>query len=506
MTDHSPATASQALGPLWRCPLGPSAVVPDFLHRRTDGWVPLARKVGEQWQELGSVPAHDLCGLFADEIFTEVVQADGFFGLHAMYRPAPRRLRHTLPGLQPSLRNIGSVRYLTCCHVDLDGYKHGLDTHGMIAAVMQLVDEGTLPPPSLFTLSRGVWALWRIHDRLKVGEPLRAYPESVMTRWCRVQGALTRVCAAIGSDAAAKHAATVTRIPGSVNTKNGRRVGYMVPADLHGKPFTYTLDDLEAALRPHFAIAAEVVHSTAPKPKNLALSERGLKGWRGRWRRLLNALGQLRDMRGGWKLGHRNSALLYVSLTLRGLRASGEEVRRVLKEHLAWMEQPAGDGLRMSHAMRVYRSVKRIRGRGASLQAVADALDVSPDEAALLSEGRRKSFPPAARHVNLRLPEPAPLPQGAVTARRRAVVKAICDELLADGIAPNGATVAAFLTAQGISAAPTTVLNDMRAVGCPSCCTRRRRRRASADAAGAQTGLFAGSSFPPESVPVHVEL
>lgn len=158
MTDHSPAAASQALGPLCRCPLVPSAVVPDFLHRRTDGWVPLARKVGDQWQELGSVPAADLCGLFADEVFTEVIQAKGFFGLHAMYRPAPRRLRHTVPGLQPSPRNVDSDQRPTGCQLDLDGYEHGLGTHWLIAAVMRLVDEGTLPPRSLVLLGRGVWA------------------------------------------------------------------------------------------------------------------------------------------------------------------------------------------------------------------------------------------------------------------------------------------------------------------------------------------------------------
>jgi len=459
----------------------PSALVPDFLHRGHDGWVPFARLAGDCWQELGSVPAADLRGLFADQVFTDAIQADSYFGVHAMYRPAPYRGRNTLPGLRPSLRSVDSVRYLTCCHVDLDGYKHGLDSHGMIAAVMRLVDEGTLPPPSLFTLSRGAWALWRLHDQLHPQKPLRNYPATVMSRWCRVQGALTRICAAIGSDQAAKHAATVTRIPGSVNSKNGRSVGYMLPAGVDGRPFSYTLADLERVLRPHLA---ETVYSapTRPKSQNPALSSRGLRGWRGRWRRLLTALGQLRAMRGGWQVGHRNSALFYVSLALRGLAAPAEDVRHVMEEHLTWMEQPPSDRLRMPEAMRVYNSVKRIRGRGASLQAAADALDVNPSEAAMLSEGQRKRFPSATRHNPIGLTPPSAVPRPVSMARRRAAVRAICDNLVASGVALDGAVVAAHLDAQGLAAARGTVLTDMLAVGHRSSRAQRSRPTPADDA------------------------
>jgi hypothetical protein len=56
-------------------------------------------------------------------------------------------------------------------------------------------------------------------------------------------------------------------------------------------------------------------------------------------------LGKLRDMRGGWRVGHRNAALFYVSMTLHALRADEKEVRRVLAQHLEGMAQPAGDRL-----------------------------------------------------------------------------------------------------------------------------------------------------------------
>lgn len=475
--------------PSLRRPRKPSAVVPDFLHRGTDGWVPLARKVGEEWQELGSVPAGQLRGLFSEEVMADAMQSDSYFGLHAMYRPGRYRHRTTLPGLQPSLRNVDSVRWLTCCGVDLDGYKHGLDTHGLVAAVMRLVDEGTLPAPSVFTLSRGVWALWRLHDRQNPGEPLRSYPDSVVSRWSKVQAALHRICASLGSDTATRHAATVTRIPGSVNSKNGRRVGYMLPADIHGQPFSYTLDELESFLRPHLP-APVVVDAVASRPKsqNVALSRRALKGWHGRWHRLRQLLGQLRDMRGGWKVGTRNAALFYVAMSLRALDADEREVRRVMLKHMEGMEQPAGDMLKLADAKRVYQGMKKPRRGGAHHQTVADALDVSPDEAALLSADRRKPFPPASRHCVLVLPAPPALGKGEATERRREAVRRIVDRLASQGVEPDGPTVQAHLLAEGLTAARATVLADMRHVGCPS----RRAHRSQPDEgpAAAQTQLF----------------
>ena len=449
-------------------PRKPSAVVPDFLHRGTDGWVPLARKVGEEWQELGSVPAGQLRGLFSDQVMAEAMQADSYFGLHAMYRPGRYRHRTTLPGLQPSARNVDSVRWLTCCGVDLDAYKQGMDTHGIVAAVMRLVDEGTLPPPSVFTLSRGVWALWRLHDKQNPGEPIRSYPASVMSRWCKVQSALHNVCATLGSDTATRHAATVTRIPGSVNSKNGRRVGYMLPADIHGQPFSYTLDELESFLRPH--LPAPVVVDAVPRQKsqNKALSRRALKGWHGRWHNLRKLLGQLRDMRGGWKVGTRSAALFYVAMSLRALDADEREVRRVMAQHMENMEQPAGDRLKPADARRIYTGMKKPRSGGANHQTVADALDVSPDEAALLSADRRKLFPPARRHRVLVLPATPTLARGEAQERRQEAVRGIVERLKGQGIEPTGPDVQAHLLAEGFTAARATVLSDMQAVGCPS--------------------------------------
>jgi hypothetical protein len=456
--------------PALRQPRGPSPVVLDMLHRgMSDSYVPFARRVGDDWQAVGSVPAHQLRGLFRDEALADALATDSYFGLHGMYRAGSYRTKNTLPQLLPSVRNVDSVRYLTCCHVDLDAYNHGLDVHGAYAAVMRLVDAGTVPPPSVFLLSRGVWALWHLHDKLNPKEPLRSYPDSVMRRWAKLQKSLHVACSAIGSDALTLHCATVTRIPGSVNSKNGRRVGYMIPADIHGKAFSYTLDDLEGFLRPHVVVDAAPAQRVGLEttPKNLKLSRRGLKGWHGRWHRLNSVLAQLRDMRDGWKVGTRNAAIHYVALTLRALRAEPRKVQQTFHQHLERMQQPAGDKLTFNDCVRVFKGTKKPKHGGPCHQTIADALAVTLEEAALLSADAKKPFPPATCYGGRTAIVPT-LTKRAAAERRLNAVREVCDKLTAAGVSPTGTDVRAHLAAMGLHPALATVLADMRKVGCPS--------------------------------------
>lgn len=463
--------------PALRQPRGPSPVVLDMLHRgMSDSYVPFARRVGDDWQAVGSVPAHQLRGLFRDSVVAEALATDSYFGLHGMYRAGSYRTKNTLPQLLPSVRNVDSVRYLTCCHVDLDAYNHGLDTHGAYAAVMRLVDAGLVPPPSVFLLSRGVWALWHLHDKLNPHEPLRTYPDSVLRRWTKLQKALHVACAQIGSDALTLHCATVTRIPGSVNSKNGRRVGYMIPADIHGKAFSYTLDDLEGFLRPHVVVDAAPAEPAKLEltKKNTKYSRRALKGWHGRWHRLNSVLAQLRDMRGGWKVGTRNAAVHYVALTLRALRAEPRKVQQTFHQHLERMQQPAGDKLTLSDCMRVFNGTKKPHHGGPCHQTIADALAVTLEEAGLLSADSKKPFPPATCYGGAVDVVPT-LAKREAAARRLEAVREVCDKLGAAGVSPTGTDVKAHLAAMGLYPALATVLADMRKVGCPSRQTHRQK-------------------------------
>jgi len=463
--------------PPLRQPRGPSTVVMDMLHRgMSDSYVPFTRKVEGEWQAVGSVPAHQLRGLFRDEALADALATDSYFGLHGMYRAGSYRTKHTLTQLLPSIRNVDSVRYLTCCHVDLDAYNHGLDVHGAYAAVMRLVDAGTVPPPSVFLLSRGVWAMWHLHDKLNPKEPLRTFPDSVMRRWTKIQKALHVACAAIGSDALTLHSATVTRIPGSVNSKNGRRVGYMIPADIHGKAFSYTLDDLEAFMRPHVVVdVVPMKPAQLEPPKNTKFSRRALKGWHGRWHRLNAVLVQLRDMRGGWKVGTRNAAIHYVALTLRALRAEPRKVQQTFSQHLERMTQPAGDVLKLKDCLRVFSSMKKPHHGGPCHQTIADALAVTLEEAALLSADSKKPFPPATCHGGAAAVTVPTLSKADAAARRLAAVREVCDKLTAERMKPTGTDVKAHLAAMGLHPALATVLADMRKLGCPSRQTHRQK-------------------------------
>jgi hypothetical protein len=463
--------------PPLRQPRGPSTVVMDMLHRgMSDSYVPFTRKVEGEWQAVGSVPARQLRGLFRDEALADALATDSYFGLHGMYRAGSYRTKHTLTQLLPSIRNVDSVRYLTCCHVDLDAYNHGLDVHGAYAAVMRLVDAGLVPPPSVFLLSRGVWAMWHLHDKLNPKEPLRTYPDSVMRRWTKIQKALHVACAAIGSDALTLHSATVTRIPGSVNSKNGRRVGYMIPADIHGKAFSYTLDDLEAFMRPHVVVdVVPMKPAQLEPPKNTKFSRRALKGWHGRWHRLNAVLVQLRDMRGGWKVGTRNAAIHYVALTLRALRAEPRKVQQTFSQHLERMTQPAGDVLTLKDCLRVFSSMKKPHHGGPCHQTIADALAVTLEEAALLSADSKKPFPPATCHGGAAAVTVPTLSKADAAARRLAAVREVCDKLTAERMKPTGTDVKAHLAAMGLHPALATVLADMRKLGCPSRQTHRQK-------------------------------
>lgn len=456
-----------------RTPVAPDAFVPNALHRSHDGWMTVERKVGADWQTLGSVPARHVGGLFSLEAVAEACQVDSYFSLHGMFAPGQWRQKHTVPGLAPVRRNVNSVRWLTCCHVDLDAYRSGMDSHGAIAAIMRLVDAGTLPPPSLFTSSRGAWCVWVLHSEDDKSSPVRTYCEGdtnrTLSRWSKVQNALHAVCSAIGSDPAAKHCATVTRFPGSINSKNGRRVSYSIHVDHTGKPYSYDLPTLEQWLLPHMAPQQAKQAPARIKSTNTKRSRIALQGWHGRWHRLNEVLVQLRDMRGGWKVGTRSQALHYACQSQKALGATTATVQRVLAGHLATMEQPPRDKITIADAMRVWRSTKLPKNGGARHQTIADALDVSPAESGLLSTNRKKSFPHSQR-FGAAVPAMPTLSNADRIDRRRAAVLAICTA--GHGLA-SGAHVQQLLDAQGLGAALATVLQDMAAVGHPS--PRRHR-------------------------------
>lgn len=458
-------------------PQKPDATVPLVLHRGHDGIVPFSRKVNGNWQQLGGVRASLLSGLFRDEFVADAMEADSYFGLHGVYKPT-RQLshhgwQHMLPGMERHKRNVEAVRWLTCFHVDLDAYRCGLDSHGAIAAIGRMVDAGMIPSPSIYTLSRGVWALWRLHDRENTNEPLRAYPDHIMRRWASIQDVLHQLCATIGSDPLARPASTCSRIPGSVNTKSGERVAYMIPASRGLRMFSYTLEDMEHFF--HAQLLRRVV--TVPPSDRMPDEKRRVLGKQGSTQRyaiMLERLGLLRDMRGGWKEGTRNAALFYVCLSCHHLGMDDQAALEQLGRHLRGMEQ-GQEPIDRKEALQKLRSVRRGsrpgRCRGhVQNQTIADALLVTPDEASMLTRPK-KPFPAAAIHGGA---EPRTGRAETAATRRHAVERIVC-HLKANGISPNGSMVREHLLREGLEASLRTVLKDMDAVGYPSALKHHRK-------------------------------
>lgn len=458
-----------------RKPDAPDATVLKFLHRNHNGSVSLERRVDGEWQTLGNVKASHIGGLFSDEVIAEACQVDAYFSLHGMHAAGNFRRRTNLPKLDAFRRDIQSVRWLTCFHVDLDAYKVGMDSHAAIAAVMRLVDAGTLPPPSLFTTSRGAWCIWLLIDQKHSHSPLNKYSadDSTLKRWAKVQMALHKVCATIGSDPVSKNAGTCSRIPGSINSKNAARVSYSFHVNAYtGEPYQYTLPDMESLLLCHQPALPQPVHRIASASVVDAETRKAKRrGWHGRWQRVSEMLRCLRDMRGGWKVGQRSSAIFYASIALKALHATPEAAKRELLQHLDAMEQPVGDTITIEKALQVWRKLGVQKNGGVSHQTIADALNVSPDEAALLSVHRRMLFPFASRFGGA-LP-PAKLSAAARSYHRRKAIKGICETA---GVPITGALVQQHLEAIGLGAAPATVLRDMKELGYASALAHKKLR------------------------------
>jgi hypothetical protein len=373
----------------------------------------------------------------------------------------------TLDQLCPSLRKAKHVRWLTCCHVDLDTYNVGIDPEDGIAAILRAAREGNLPPPSVFSLSRGCWAWWLLRDEDNEG-PVNAWPEN-RRLWMIAQGILHRRTATLGSDRAALHAATVTRIPGSYSTKARKRVAYMPCLDAAGKLITYTLPELFNALGTTPPPMPYVVDAVSPKPKDSSTPkdpsrvERGKVGFTGRWNRFLMVLDQLRTMRGGWKVGHRSKAVFFIALALKAKGMTGRPARMAMERTLLDMQQPTGDRIDIGDALKVLKTSGKPKRGGVNWQTVADDLDISPEEASVLST-RSSVIPPARRFDQL--PAVALVPLKEQTRRRRDAVAAIVSRL---GFVPPTTQLRELLVADGLDpAAPATLLKDLDAIGHPS--------------------------------------
>lgn len=466
------AVRARAQGPVLKRPARPELSVVDLVHRGHDGYVSFTSKASGRWQDLGCVRADLLRGLFGAEWLERELDVDAYFGLHGLWRPGYYRHASTLPQLAPTRRKLRNVQWLTTMHVDLDTYNVGMDAEDGVAAVLRAAREGIIPPPSMFSLAHGCWAWWLLRDEHTKG-PVRAWPKTI-DRWASVQGRLHQRLAHLGSDATPLHAVTHTRVPGSMHGKTKRRVAWLGCFDDDGKPFLYTLEEMANAVG--IDAAPPLVIDAPPaddRPKDPSRIELGKRGYHGRWERYLDVLDRLRRMRGGWRVGTRAKAM---SLVAHGCRARGWDTKRSLAEmhrHLDGMAQPSNDQLKPAQLKGILKAQTKPKAGGIRWQTVADLLDVSPEESAVLST-RRSTIPPARRHDQL--PDPKPVPPAERQRRRQATLARLLEGV--DDVAiPPARTLREMLVAEGHeTASDRTLHKDLVAIGRPS--PRRHKPKA----------------------------
>jgi len=294
------------------------------LHRA--GNVGLYRKnpADGEWQELGCYPA-DQANTYLPGVW-KWLTTDAYATVNGLGESKPWPQGPTRGLLEYASRRTRNVVWLECTFADLDCYKADppIAPSLAVAEVQRLVAEGALPQPTLHALSgRGAYVLWYLEG--EPGKPVRRTRDTERL-WVQVQQRIQEVLADLNPDPQAKSLSQTLRIPGSVNTKSGRRVLYLVTleGELGGpvRLLKYRLEDLADAL---LLGPATVDATPLPPPAQHQLAAptdqakrqpyrpfnipEKVKPHQAPYRARLLDLVKLADARGGFTEGHRKTVL-----------------------------------------------------------------------------------------------------------------------------------------------------------------------------------------------------
>lgn len=350
------------------------------IHRDPRGHIGFVRKPapGQQrldkygkprtFETLFSIPAGELRAFLPG--FAEWLASDSYFTVNAYYSAAP--WQNTTTGLPDVRRRERDLSRLTACYCDVDcGRPESCEPGAALEwrqaqhEVETLADAGTIPQPSIMARSgRGVYVLWLLRDEYDATTPPKAWPEKLqLYKLCnRSLNALLRTHA-LPADRQAIDAARVLRVPGSVHSKSGRRVQYVVQLDQAGRGFVYTLSELATILQ-LAAPAAELPPATrtlaARPPQYRKVRTPGSVPLRSLGKKQLHAL-RAQDLltietwRGGFKqrgakyddgstsCGRRRILSLYAGL-LRGAGENADAALKALQTMAANMRPPYPSG------------------------------------------------------------------------------------------------------------------------------------------------------------------
>lgn len=499
-------------GERWISPATPSVDLTLAIHRPTGQdethTVSFGRKIKgseKPWQSMGCLPAWQLAGLFP--AVRDLFEQDAYFSLNGFV--VPEKARGTLnpiTGLNLSIRRAKLVSFLTSAFVDLDLYNPRVSSYRAEMEILRMVHAGEIPHWSIKVDSgRGIWLFWLLSDDpTGTRAPIRCWPEKLL-RWGEIQRAIGARFKHLGWDTGACDASRVARLSGSLNSKSGRRVRYLVSYDEAGKPFCYSLPELEGAL----GIVAK--ERTAKQIRNL--SERnpakvraGQQGSLGRWSKDLQRLISLYDLRGGWQQGTRSNgiwllggALRYVrDCALRSIREGGavdanqveiasmsnQDLKNQIREwckgcNPELTKEETAERLAEAFPNRIGNPRQKVMSR--MLKVTEEELEAL--EAAGLDRGKWEAHEPSsARRLDPAAPPTSPQPQEVTPTRREdlaEVRRAMIRALLADlgGKVPPISAIIRHLERFGAEAARRTIAKDLALLG-----VQNPRSRAARDA------------------------
>jgi len=427
------------------------------LHRGHDGYVTFHRKdpTGD-FVNLFSVPGAELDAYFPE--FIAELESDSYYSVNAFYRGGYGKNKHHDTLSRPK-RSKDSLRWLTACFADLDVYHGNLSAGQVIGTIIDYQDQGILPAASMIVRSgRGVWIFWILSntvDQYPIGGPVRAWAETV-TVYEQIQRELGERLATLESDAEARDVARITRVPGSINGKVGRRVGYWIQTDSNGKGYAYSLANLCKLLN----VTPRKLSKYTRADCDPAKREKGLKGFRARATKNIRQFETLRAIRGGFRQGHRARAVwLWGSF----LKQSGHDM--TLDEIRVEMQSLADECLDETGATPDPLPASEVRDQWRGIadvsnirnQTIADRLEITPAESELL-----ESWPAATKFQTVKTPE---------IRASRAEKTELRREFIANHVKRNGNklptldTMKKVLNANGMPASLRTISNDYDSLG-----------------------------------------
>lgn len=431
---------------------GPEPYGPEFapiaaIHRHADGVITFHRKQGDDFQNLFGIRSNDLQGMFPE--FREQLERDAHFSLNAFWSPEKGR-KHYLPAAR--IRKSENLRYLCASYVDLDCYKQGIDFGAVFGTIITYQDQGLIPPASIIVRSgRGMWLLWLLHDSKDPMKPQRAWPEKQVLYY-QLQRAICDRLAHIGSDAAARDAVRLARVPGSIHTGTVQRVKYWIQAGEGGRGYSYTLDqlaDLFAVERRKLPAKVKKALTECEKPKT-----QRRKGWEALNLRRLREFELLRSMRAGFREGHRNHAALLYAWLLGRNGLSREDVATQVSIMGADCKPPLSPS-QCRDAVRtgLSRKISRI-----TEQTIADWLDITPEES-----GALEKFPAASRFVPGRQPQKTVADWKAPRDGKKQMRQVLIREIIAQlGRVPPVRDMAILIAEKGITVSSVSIWKDYR--------------------------------------------